>query len=1665
MSEPERTLWPRGGDVDPGADSIAAELASRIDAVPPAPGDAMDWASVAAGYEREARALGDHPAAAELLFEAGRIYEERLLDPGAALEYHRRAYALAPGLLPNLSAARRLAMDAGDDAFAAEVLEAEAAVTPGPGGAGLHLLRARLLSSLGREAEAHAARARAEELAPDAFATAEEAARAAAVAGDRPALAEAYLRCARAAGAAPLAAHYLSAAGGLFEEALGDVPRAAALALEAFARAPADPLLRAAARRHAERLGSLDELAAILRAEAETGAGPDTGATWQALARVEERLGRTDAAVAALERARVTRSADPVVLEDLARLREARGEWVEAAATLEALAAAHLARRDAGHLRETVAAKLRRSELEEERLGRVEEAVRCCREVVALDPRNRAALSALGRLCARVGDWDGLLATFEAEAAAARDPRDRAGRTFKAAEVLEERLDRPADAIALYREALRIDPALLPARGALQRLLERLGDFESLCELLDADLDQMVSAHERGAHLFRIARLREERLGDVAGAVTVYRRMLVLDPGSRVALPALAAALERLGRFDEAAATIGQEAALAGDPRRRVALLQRRAELLDEHGEDVERAREAWEEVRAAAPDHHLPALRALGRLHARAGRWDALAAMFRAEADAAADPDQAAELVLRIGDLAERKLGRTDDAIAAYHEVLTLAPAHLPALHALARLYRARGDDESLVEVLRAQAVARVAPAEQAAALAEAAAICEERLGDLNRASEAHEDALHALPGYAPSVRALERLHAAGGRREARAQLLRAALADPASADRAERLLTVARLAADGLGDAAAALEAADALGEAVPEHPAALLLELRLAGDPSRRVHARGGLTAVADAPSAAALLAAAAVDLRGAAGRRAALARAASLDPSDPALAPEEERRLREGGAPAALAAFCEARAGDASDRATRASWAVRAGEAWERAGAPDRALAAFQAALEASPSHLPALRAARALLARRGDWGGVRATLQVEGAALQDPHEAAAAWLEASAIAEARFADREGAAADCRHAAERDPASAAALARLEGLVAAADGGAREVAALLEARARAERDPARASGAWLSAARAELRGGERDAALAALDRALEAAPGSARALELRARLRAEAGRSADALEDLEACLAAGGDAGARVGLHLEAAALLHDALGDPARALPHVEAALDLAPERAEALERLARIHRSVGRSAAAAAALRRLTALPDLPRETLLEHLVALAGLEADGPGADPALALAACRRVLDLEPGHVGALALLVQLEERRGDLPGLAAALAAAAAAAREPAARAEAHLRAARLHLGPLRGRAKAIEHLRAAAEAAPEQEEPRALLAETCEETAPALALESHRALLSRDPLRAASWSALYRLFERARAHDRAYVAATMLRFLGAPLPGAGAERLLLEGDRQALPPPPPLPGGDWETLRAPGDRGPLSELVAIAGDVLAAAALAAAPERGAPVREDHPFRRVLGELARSLGAAEYELFGAPLGRLVVEPGLPSAVLVGPDLARRTTAREARFLLGRVAARLRARSALGDALAPAALGDAVAAAVRQVVPGYGGTGRPPEDLVRGIGKLLPRRARKALEEPARAVAALRPPPDLAAWRAAAAATADRAGLVLCGDLPTALTLLVRDERAGAPADLVAAVRERPDALALVAFAASEEHLVLRQRLRVAIA
>jgi tetratricopeptide (TPR) repeat protein len=1240
MTERDPSQWRRGGE-PPEGDSIAGRLASRIDAVPPSPGDAMDWAAVAARYEREATSLGETPGAAELLFEAGRVYEERLVDPQAALGFYRRAFAAGPHFVPNLRALARLGDERGDEALAAEVRSPEVALPRGPGAA----------PAAGAAAPAPAGAQPAVPAPARPIALALASAQVAATARDGAALLEACERCAEAAEGEDgrRSAHHLLA-GSAVAEGTGALERAAALALRAFERCPDDPLVRSAARLHAARGRDLVHLAEVLRADARAAPGAASARSLLELARVEEQLGHGDQAVASLEEAWTAAPDDPRVLSELARLRGARGEWEAASDALEGLAAAHAAHDGAGHRHEAVAARLRRMELEEMVLQRVEEAARSCREVLAMEPGNRTALASLGRLAARTGDWDAAVATYRAEAEAARDPTERAQRTFKAAQLLEERLGRVPEAVEAYRAALAQDPLLLAARSALERLLEREGRWDDLRRLLEDDLGPGATPAEEVETLFRLARLEEDRLGDAAAAAARLHRILELEPENAGALRQLHQSLERSGSAAELAAVLQEEARLATSPRRRRALLERRAEVLEDLLQDPGRAAEAWEELRAAFPDDPA-ALRALGRLHAAAGHWEQVVATFRSQAELTPDPVQAAELLLRAADLEERRLSRPDQAVRLYREALTLQPSHFPALVALSRLYRTQDEPEPLAEVLVELATTREEPGERAAALVELGQLCEERLADPGRALEAYGEALQADPRHLPALRASERLLLALGRTDELAALRRAALDDEDAGDRTERLLRLAWQELARPGDQAEAQRVAGAVVAAAPDSPSAELLELHLADEPARRARALAALGGEPPAPPApppapSPEAADAAPAPAGDAATTSAPGEApAASEPQPPARSPAEVADRAHPGDPAELARLSEARLAAASDPGSRAAWAVQAGEAWERAGELGRALAAYQAALSAAPAHLPALRAARNVFARQRDWGAVRATLQAEGETLTDGHEAAAAWREAGAIAEQWFGDVEGAVEDYRAALQRDPGDPVALTRVEALLA--PSGLAELAEVHAARARADQDPHRAAEAWLAAARSSLsRPDGRKAALTHLDEALQRHPDHAAALELRARLRAQAGQPSLALDDLERCLALGGEPPTQLPLRLAAAALCEEKLQDDAAALRHTEAALALVPESTEALARLAHLHRTAARLPASAAALQRLLAVPDLPREAQVEHGFALASAQAEL--GQPEAGLASCRRVLDLDPGHPGA---------------------------------------------------------------------------------------------------------------------------------------------------------------------------------------------------------------------------------------------------------------------------------------------------------------------------------------------------------------------------------------------------------------------------------
>ncbi|HTP27035.1 MAG TPA: tetratricopeptide repeat protein [Anaeromyxobacteraceae bacterium] len=1639
-------------------DSIAERLAARMAERPAVPRDAMDWATLAAVYEREARALSADPAAARLLHEAGRIHEERLGDPQAALACYRRAMAADRLLVANLQSARRVAHELKDVELECEIMEAETAAARDPRDqAALALARARLLEErLGRKAEGRSAL----ETDRASLAAADHEAVLAAEEGRHEDLAQALERCAERSSAPRLAAAFLMAASSVEEHRLHRLERAAELAFRAFELHQDDPSVRSAARRQAERLQRFEVLAAVLAADARAEHTPsrERALALCSLSQLEERLGKAEKAHASLEGARRVGGADPVVLDALVGIHEARGDWEAAAGALRARTEAHVAGAP-GDALELVCGNVRLAALCEERLGRIDEAIACYRAALSIDPGHRGALTALGRLHARAGNWEQLLETFLSERAVTSDQRERASRCFKAAEVLEERLGRVEKAIDLYAEALALEPTLLAAHQALERLYEKSGCFDKLAALLEADLDMTSQSEERVALLFRLAPIYEERLGDLEGAARCCERILEIAPEHVVALHTLASVRGRAGRFADAIDIHERLVKLTIDTRKAIALLQRKAELQEEKLADEAAAAITHERILKLDPGY-LPSLRALGRLYLRAGRFVDLVTMFRAEAEVTPSTEGAAALLYRAGEILEQRLSQEREAVTVYREVVTLSPSHLGALRALARLYRSSGDFESLVEVLRAEAAAQEAPERKAALLCEVALICETRLGDLDRAIEVHDEVLHIAPSFSASLRALERLLAERGRFGDLAMLCRKVADSTHGPARVEWLVGAARLLADRIDDLETAKETCQAaLAEAPGDFGALILLE-RLGGS---RADAREALAAaLSDARTAAAFLVAASLDRAAASQDETAdLLRAMELDPTNAVAAPLGEGILRRAREPGAFLAYLAARRDTESEKTARAAFALRMGEAFEDAGNLDAAIAAYRESLTLSPDTLVALGALRRIHTRENAWGEARAALHAEGACLRDPILAAAAFTEAGEIALSQLKDPAGAAADWRRALGLDPIDETIADRL-ATVLRTTGNLAELRDLCETRARVERVPERAVDRWMEAARLAEQLGEHERALADLEAALSARPAFLDALLLRGRIRGALGESEAATRDFSACLALCDGAAATVPVHLELGALCQGPLGDAARATSHLNAVLAAEPENAEALSRLARLHREAGNWPAAADFLRRLLALPSLSPETSRAHLIELADVRVQGFG-DMSSAIDLLERALAL--GEDTSISeRLARLRGRAESGGSVVSALEGAVADAAGGPDRARIHLRAARVLSTMLGDSKRAAAELRRAVEADPSNVEARAALADFYATREPTVAIEEHRRLIEEDPARLESWRALYAIFRASNAHDRAFVVASVLRFLGASDPARDGAFLDENTPQAPTGTSQVLASTEWFALRHPADRGPLSDLLSIVGDVLAVAAANPAPQR--EKLKSGPLADLAEELCANIGVSPFTLLlGSNGPDAVIEPGDPPFVRVGPGLLRRTGT-EQRFLLARMAARVRSRSGLAARKSAGELGDLVAAAVRQVVNHYAATGQPSAALEKAVARALPRRLRKQLSERAAALAQAGPQ-DVAAWQAGLAATADRVGLLFSVDLTAALGLRLRE--GGGPADsadgVTAAVRARVDLQHLLAFVLSEDHLRLRQRLRLAIA
>ena len=321
--------------------------------------------------------------------------------------------------------------------------------------------------------------------------------------------------------------------------------------------------------------------------------------------------GRLDEAADAVDRWLDRRPRDPQAHAWSSRLAIARERDDEAAASVRRAAELGI---DLAEVRDIEGALLAHS-------GHFEEAERMLRDFLnnapGREPLAASALARIGMATFRFGAARDALARWRRDAPRAAEPWLLEG---EVAERLGD--DEVEAALDAYRQALRRDPGIDPARLALADLLRRNGRYAEATPAFDAYLDH----HPDDAEALAGAGLNALKLGRSEEAERFLGRAVNADPSNFAALKGLAQIAEQDGRLDRALEALEAAAEVEPDDPE---IAYRRSLLLARLGRPDEAAQFREESERLRAEIEEINTLRdALVRapndvdLEYRAARW-----------------------------------------------------------------------------------------------------------------------------------------------------------------------------------------------------------------------------------------------------------------------------------------------------------------------------------------------------------------------------------------------------------------------------------------------------------------------------------------------------------------------------------------------------------------------------------------------------------------------------------------------------------------------------------------------------------------------------------------------------------------------------------------------------------------------------------------------------------------------------------------------------------------------------------------------------------------------------------------------------------------------------------------------------------------------------------
>ena len=850
------------------------------------------------------------------------------------------------------------------------------------------------------------------------------------------------------------------------------------------------------------------------------------------------------------------------------------------------------------------------------------------------------------------------------------------------------------NAIGAWRRAITAEPTTRPPRRQVARVLRSGERWAALVDALKAEeAFSCTTDEERVEVLLELAAVARDQLKQDLLVISTLTRVLERVPHHMAALDGLVVHYTAVKRWADVAATLARKASFIAEPRDRAALFLEIARLHLERMANQTDAIRAWESALESDPVN-VEAVARLREAYERRRDWEKLVDLEKRQALAIDDESLRLVRLIGVARLTVEKLRRAPMSIAAWREVLTLAPANEDALTALEKLHESERQWTELTSILDLELELAKDPGRRALLLQKLAIIYQDQLEDSDRAVATWRQLLVLVPRHPRAQDALrklllargawqelEDLYASLGKIEECVRAFERQVEVEDDKNKIELWLRVARLAGEQLDKPSLArrafenvlsldsqnLAAAEGL---IPfyvedkDHASLLqVLEIQLNQTSDKMLrHDRIGRVAV--------------LCEEGLGDPEAAFrwrAQGLGEEPSSVATVRELERLAIEMRAWNLLAQTLRDVLSRPLPLEAQVFLRVRLGRIYHKElNQIDRAISTYRRVLDLRGEHRESLTAMAELLEESGQWKDLIAVLEAQAQHATD-EERHPIELKLALVFEQHLDDRGRAIAVYKELLARQPGDLPTLTALERLL---EGSARaEAAALL-----APLD--RAAGRWerlLKTREVQLEATtDVEQRVALLSRMAELAEkelpgGGARAITYWARALAEDPRSLQPVlemdrlarltgrydELVDVLLAILERAGDDRDLLLRAAHAVDEGLRDPARAAELYRRALALDPGDVETLAALDRVYEATGRHRELADVLQlRLETIHDAP--LLVSIGVRLGWLEEKTLDNLDA-ATAAWRRVLDLEPDNVDAIAGLERIYTTRGE--------------------------------------------------------------------------------------------------------------------------------------------------------------------------------------------------------------------------------------------------------------------------------------------------------------------------------------------------------------------------------------------------------------------